>query len=442
MSIGKDEIVRTGRAQPMKYGLLGENLTHSYSKIIHEKLGRYPYELFPVPPEQLAGFLQERDFAGLNVTIPYKTKVAEFCDIVDAEAERIGAINTLYFKEGVLHGANTDYHGLSYAAKRAGISFTGKKVLLLGAGGTSRTAQALILDSGAATLIVATRNPRPTEDFYDIGLAGEPTSGTHITSVSYPQLPYDAEIIVNTTPVGTYPNNLGSLIHLADFPKCVGVLDVIYNPFSTVLVMEAGLLGIPCSGGLPMLVAQATRSAELFTGRTDLQGETEQIIRELEFELRNIVLTGMPGSGKSVFGKKLAKKLNKSFVDLDIEVTKLAGKSIPEIFNDDGEPAFRALEAQVAMEFGKRNNQVLATGGGILLNPQNTLALKQNGFMVFIDRPIPALPTAGRPLSKSQTALAEMETIRRPLYEKYQDAMVLNQGPFIKVFSELVALFK
>ncbi len=411
----------------MKYGLLGEHLSHSYSKIIHEKLGLYSYELFPIPPDQVGDFLSNRNFAGLNVTIPYKTVVSEFCDVIDSEAMVIGAINTLYFKAGQLHGTNTDYHGLSFAAKRAGISFEGKKVLILGGGGTSRTARALIRDLGAGEIIVAERNPKTVDG---------------IRTISYDNLPRDAEIIVNTTPVGTFPNNLETLLRLVDFPKCVGVLDVIYNPFATVLMMEARELGIPCSGGLPMLVAQATRAAELFTDRADLLQQTDRILAEMESELRNIVLIGMPGSGKSTLGKKLAKKLNRSFIDLDKEIIRLAGKSIPDIFLQDGEPHFRTLETQVAMEFGKQNSLVIATGGGILLHPKNALALRQNGKIVFVDRPIAQLATDGRPLSTNETALIEMEKIRRPIYEKYQDAMVLNQGPFIKVLLELVEVSK
>ncbi len=409
----------------MKYGLIGEHLSHSYSKLIHEKLGLYPYDLFPMPPEQLDSLLAGRSFAGLNVTIPYKTIVGKYCDIIDAEAKAIGSINTLYFKDNTLHGANTDYHGLSYAANRAGISFKGKKVLILGGGGTSRTARTLCHDSGAAEIVVAERNP----DIID-----------GVKSVAYSNLPHDAEIIVNTTPVGMFPDNIKALIQLTDFPKCIGVLDVIYNPFSTKLVMEAREMGIPCSGGLPMLVAQATRAAEFFTGRTGLQKETERIISELETELRNVVLIGMPGSGKSTFGKKLAKKLNRTFVDLDKEIVKLAGKSIPEIFLQDGEPHFRSLETQIALEFGKQNSLVISTGGGILLDSVNALALKQNGKLIFIDRPIAQLETDGRPLSTNQAALADMERIRKPLYAKYQDATLVNHGSFIQVLLELEKL--
>jgi shikimate dehydrogenase len=412
----------------MKYGLLGEHLSHSYSQIIHEKLGLYAYELFPMPPERIGVFLATRGFAGLNVTIPYKTAVAKYCDVIDPEAKAIGAINTMYFKAGGLHGTNTDYYGLAYAAKRAGISFQDKKVLILGGGGTSCTAQALSSDSGAAELFVAERKPKQHAD--------------GINFISYANLPHDAEIIVNTTPVGMFPNNLESIIHLSDFPKCVGVLDVIYNPFSTVLILEAKELGIPNSGGLPMLVAQASRAAELFTGRKDLHKETERIILELENELCNIVLTGMPGSGKTTLGKKLANKINKTFVDLDREIEKVAGKSIPEIFQEDGEPKFRELETQVAMEFGKQKGLVISTGGGVLLNPLNAMALKQNGKMVFIDRPVPLLATSGRPLSTSQEALAKMEQERRPFYEKNADVILLNRGPFIKALSALVEIAK
>lgn len=424
------------------YGLLGEKLSHSYSKLIHEKLGRYPYELFPMPPEQLPAFLAERNFAGLNVTIPYKTVVAAACDVVDPKAAVIGAINTLYFKDGKLHGANTDYDGLAYAADHAGISFSGKKVLLLGGGGTSRTARALILDAGAKELVIAERNPSKPDGVPAGGVSSGsmPTDGIKI--VDYNHLPKDAEIIVNTTPVGTFPNNLESLIRLEDFVKCTGVLDVVYNPLSTMLVLKAKELGIPASGGLPMLVAQALRSAELFTGNPGLLSETDRILDQLMSELGNVVLIGMPGSGKSSFGKKLAKKLNKKFVDLDGEIAKQAGKSIPDIFARDGETAFRAMESRAAMDFGKQKGLVIATGGGVLLDPRNIPALKQNGKMIFIDRPLDSLATTGRPLSTGQAALQEMERIRRPLYEKYQDATVVNQGPFIQVLSELVEASK
>lgn len=442
MMIKTDSPSTGNMAASKTYGLLGEKLSHSYSKLIHEKLGLYPYELFPMPPEQLPAFLAGRNFAGLNVTIPYKTMVAEACDVIDPKAAVIGAINTLYFKDGKLHGANTDYDGLAYAADHAGITFSGKKVLLLGGGGTSRTARTLILDAGAKELVVAERNPTKPGGVMPNGVPSASVPPVNVTAVDYEHLPKDAEIIVNTTPVGTFPDNLQALIRLENFPLCTGVLDVVYNPLATMLVLKARERGIPASGGLTMLVAQALRSAELFTGKSGLLSETDRILSLLMSELGNIVLIGMPGSGKSSFGKKLAKKLNKRFVDLDGEIAKQAGKSIPAIFAQDGEPAFRAMETQAAMDFGKQKGLVIATGGGVLLDPRNIPALKQNGKMIFIDRALGSLATTGRPLSANQMALQEMERLRRPLYEKYQDATVVNRGPFIQVLSELIEASK
>ncbi len=417
----------------MKYGLLGAQLAHSYSKIIHEKLGLYPYDLFPTPPEKLDEFLGQREFSGLNVTIPYKTSVAKYCDVIDLEAAEIGSINTLYFKNGSLHGANTDYFGMKYGMDLAGISFAHKKVLLLGGGGTSRTACALIQQEGAKELTVAQRH---------LHRETNPSNSIHAAYVSYDNLPYDAEIIVNTTPVGMYPDNLKTLLHLRDFPKCQGVVDVIYNPFLTLLVQEAMELGLPHTGGLPMLVAQGIRSAELFTGEKDLTQQIPLILKDLQHSLRNIVLIGMPGSGKSVLGKLLAKEMNRPFIDLDEKIIQAAGKSIPEIFRVDGEKKFREWETKVTLEAGKQNSQVIATGGGILMNPINVQALRQNGKMVFIDRPVSQLATTGRPLSTSQEALSKMEQERRPFYENYADITLLNRGPFIRVLTELVEAVK
>jgi len=393
----------------MKYGLLGEKLSHSYSKIIHDKIGLYHYDLIPIAKENLDGFLTSRDFSGLNVTIPYKRAVFNYCDVVDPEAAAIGSINILYFKDGLLHGGNTDYFGLSYAMERAGISMSGKKVLLLGNGGTAKTAAALAKDQGAQAVWTAMRHP------------------TGVGEVSYDNPPTDAEIVLNTTPVGMYPNNLNTLIHLEDFPNCQGVVDVIYNPFSTLLVQNAATLGIPATGGLPMLIAQAVSSASFFTGRQDLMAMIEPILHQLTLELQNIVLIGMPGSGKSHLGKLLARQLHRTFVDLDEEVEKIAGRSIPKIFADQGEEAFRNLETEVALEYGKKNRLVIAAGGGIVQRRLNIMGLKQNGLLVYVDRPLESLSTHGRPLSAGGIeALVQLYSARKPLYEKYRDITLPN----------------
>lgn len=386
----------------MTYGLIGEKLGHSYSKIIHEMLGRYEYDLLSLNREELNNFISSREFNGLNITIPYKKDVIPYCDLISPLAQEIGSVNTLYFQDGKLCGTNTDYPGFLYAAQSAGISFAGKKVLILGNGGTSLTARKAVRDSGASSILITTR--RNEEG-----------------CVSYEDLKNhrDAEIIINTTPVGTYPNNGGRLISLSDFPGCKGVMDVIYNPFATDLLQQAEELGIPHTNGLPMLVAQATAAAEYFLGESGLQNENSRIISALEKDIENIILIGMPGCGKSTLGKLLAEKTGKVFVDMDAVIVNDAGTSIPEIFETHGERYFRDLETETSKKLGKEKGQIIATGGGVILRPENMKALSQNGRVVFIQRSLEDLATDGRPLSKDIEALKSMYEIRFPLYNKY-----------------------
>ena len=386
----------------MTYGLIGEKLGHSYSKIIHEMLGRYEYDLISLPPSELEALISARAFNGLNVTIPYKKDVIPFCDHVTDLARGIGSVNCLYFKDGKLCGTNTDYQGFLYAADAAGISFEGRKVLILGNGGTSLTARRAVRDRGASEILITTRR-------------GEEGCIPYEALTDH----RDVEVIVNTTPVGTYPNNGGRLIELADFPQCCGVIDVIYNPFATDLLQQAQALGIPHSNGLPMLVAQATAAAEYFLDEPGLQAENQRIIEALKKDIENIVLIGMPGCGKSTLGKKLAKITGKTFVDMDAYIEAHEGCSIPEIFAAHGESYFRDLETEAAKAIGKEKGQVIATGGGAILRPENMKALGQNGRIVFIRRPLEDLATGGRPLSKSPEALKSMYEIRLPLYNKY-----------------------
>lgn len=388
----------------MTYGLIGEKLGHSYSKVIHESLGRYPYQLFSLSKQQFAEFLTARKFDGLNITIPYKKAVIPFCDEISDLAREIGAVNTVYFRDGRLWGTNTDHQGFLYAAQSAGISFENKKVLILGNGGTSLMARKAATDNGARQILITTRR----------GEAG---------CISYQDLTAhrDIEIIVNTTPVGTYPNNGEKLIDLADFPACTGVIDVIYNPFSTALLQQAQELGIPHTNGLPMLVAQATAAAEYFLDQQGFTAQNETILSMLQRQIENIVLIGMPGCGKTTLGSLLAEKLGKQFVDMDLEIEKSAGKSIPQIFSDRGETYFRDLETETARRLGKEKSQVIATGGGVILRPENMKALSQNGRIVFIRRPLEELAMEGRPLSKDRKALAAMYEDRLPLYETYSN---------------------
>ena len=375
----------------MTYGLIGEKLGHSYSKLIHEMLGRYEYNLFSLDNDTFRDFVSARKFNGLNITIPYKKAVIPMCDEVSSLAQEIGSVNTLYWSGDKLCGTNTDYQGFLYAAEKAGISFNNKKVLILGNGGTSLTARKAVRDSGAREVLITSRREE---------------SGC----VSYEDLLQhrDVQIIVNTTPVGTYPDNGSHLISLKDFPVCEGVIDVIYN-------------------GLPMLVAQATAAAEYFLGESGFKDENARIIDTLEKDIENIVLIGMPGCGKSTLGKCLAQKTGKTFVDMDSVIMEKAGMTIPEIFDKYGEKHFRDIESEVAAELGKENRQVIATGGGVILRHENMKALSQNGRILFIKRPLEKLAKRGRPLSKDLNTLKVMYERRLPLYNKYSQ-LVINAG--------------
>ncbi len=407
----------------MTYGLIGEKLGHSYSKLIHEMLGRYTYHLFSLDRDAFETFISERQFNGLNITIPYKKAVIPFCDEITDLAAAIGSVNALYFKDGKLCGTNTDYQGFLYAASSAGISFEGKKVLILGNGGTSLTVRKAVRDGGAGEILITTRR----------GEEG---------CVSYEDLTQhrDIQIIINTTPVGTYPNNGTSIISLADYPACEGVIDVIYNPFATDLLLQAAELDIPHTNGLPMLVAQATAAAEFFLGEEGLQNENPRIIAALKKEIENIVLIGMPGCGKSTLGRRLAKRTGKVFVDMDSVIEKKAGMTIPEIFEKYGETHFRDLETTVAEDLGKEKGQIIATGGGVILRHENMKALSQNARVIFIERPIKYLATKGRPLSKDLQTLKTMYETRAPLYNKYSQLTVNVGGSINKNIDTICTL--
>ena len=409
----------------MKYGLLGEKLSHSFSPLIHKQLGNQDYGLFSVPKEQLGAFMERRDFSAINVTIPYKKAVIPFLAVISRRAAAIGSVNTVVkLSDGSLYGDNTDYMGLAFLAAETGISFAGKKVLILGSGGTSLTAQAVAKDGGAARITVVSRQ-------------GE---------VTYEDLCRyrDSQIILNTTPVGMYPKNGERLIRLREFPDCEGVLDVIYNPLMTPLLLEARELGIPYGNGLLMLVAQAKFASDLFFmgeeallakaeeafslrayGEQDRQ-EIRRIYRSLFSDMCNLVLTGMPGSGKTSIGRLLAEALGRPFVDLDEEIVKRYGKSIPEIFAEEGEAGFRDKESLVCREVGKQRGIVIACGGGTVLRQENREALWQNGRVYLIERDLQQLGTEGRPLSKDQETLRRMYEERMPLYRAFAAEAVKN----------------
>lgn len=457
----------------MKYGLIGKTLAHSYSKEIHEALGKYQYDLFSLPPEELSGFIAVRDFGGLNVTIPYKQDVIPLCDEVSELAASIGAVNTLYWKKApdakaqmiasphgadTLVGHNTDYEGFLYTAARSGIEFTGKTVLILGTGGTSLMARKAAADQGAAKILIASRSKQHSPQSIKTlqAAASVETEKPQIRNTitenpaakksniagnstpaqpAYQQLAYDelpeiaasVDIIVNTTPVGTFPNNLQSVISLSDFPNCAAVIDVIYNPFKTKLLLEAEKRGLKHANGLPMLVAQATAAAGYFIGTPGaFYEENERIIDTLTKQMQNIILIGMPGCGKTTIGKILAQKTGKQFVDMDETIIQKSGMPIPQIFEQSGEKGFRDLEAETARMLGKMRGMVIATGGGAILRPENVDALRQNGFVIHIDRPVNCLPMNGRPLSKDLGALQKMERARMPLYKAAADMTFSN----------------
>lgn len=422
-----------------KYGLIGKTLVHSYSKEIHEALGRYQYQLFSLAEDEMLDFINARDFRGLNVTIPYKKDVIPLCDEVTDLARGIGAVNTLFWKNAsgtgasesinqedkILVGHNTDYEGFLYAASRAGIDFEGKGVLILGTGGTSLMARRAAADQNAAKIYIASRHPET-----------DPPSGSEIqdagilSTVSYDQLPEIADsidVIVNTTPVGTFPNNMQQVIRLKDFPGCQAVIDVIYNPFKTALLLEAEKLGLKYTNGLPMLVAQATAAAGYFLGTPGaFQKENQRIIKAMKQQMGNIVLIGMPGTGKSLIGKLLAELTGKTLQDTDAKIEEEAKMTIPEIFEKEGESGFRDRESAICKKLGKERNLIIATGGGAILRPENVDALRQNGTLVHITRSIDKLPTRGRPLSKNIETLKKMEAQRMPLYKEAADITFRN----------------
>ena len=391
----------------MEYGLIGKSLSHSFSPEIHREIGNYKYELKELSSNELPGFFSERNFKGINVTIPYKETVIPFLDGISDEAKAIGSVNTVINENGKLFGYNTDFYGLSSLIKQSGISLRGKSVLVLGTGGTSKTAACVSEKLGAKSILKVSRNGNGDISYKE---AYEKYS--------------DTDIIINTTPCGMSPNIAETPVELKKFRKLSGVIDAIYNPIDTNLVCEAKKLGIPCSGGLYMLVSQAVKSAELF-GFVPKKS-TEDIYIKLLKEKQNIVLTGMPSSGKTTVGKILSEKLGMEFFDADTEIEKATGKSIPEIFSENGEEFFRAAEsAIIAKKLALLNGAVIATGGGAVLSEENMKRLSQNGKIYFLDRPKELLfPTSDRPTASSSEKIEELYYKRIELYKKYSDITI------------------
>nr|WP_325186226.1 shikimate kinase [uncultured Oscillibacter sp.] len=390
------------------YGLLGRKLGHSWSVPIHRALGCGGYRLIELEPEALEGFLRREDIGGLNVTIPYKRDVMKFCDVLDPAAETIGSVNTLVRRGGKLCGYNTDIDGFLYMLRRADITLAEKHVVILGSGGASLTAQAAAKREGARSVAVISR---AGPDNYE----------------NLPARHAGAQVLINTTPVGMWPDMAGSPVDLSSLPHLEAAADVIYNPGRTDLLLQAEALGLAWAGGLPMLVQQAKRAEELFFGRPVPDGETEKLIAQLRRDQTNLVLVGMPGCGKTTVGRCLARLSGRPLADLDGEIVQRAGKPIPEIFAREGEGAFRDLESQVLAEVCAQGGQVIATGGGAVLRPENRAAMRRTGRVYFLRRDLSALPTDGRPLSQ-RGSLEEMYRVRKPLYGETADTVMDNSA--------------
>lgn len=388
-------------------GLLGKTLGHSYSPYIHTFLGDYSYSLFEKQPDELADFLKHGDFTGLNVTMPYKKDVIPLCDKLTDCAQKLGAVNTIVRqKDGSLLGHNTDYFGFQSMLKRTGLSVSGKKVLVLGSGGASATAVVVLQESGADVVVISRSGQNNYENI---------------------QLHSDAAVIVNATPVGMYPNAGNSPVDLSGFSKLEGILDIVYNPARTRLMLDAEAMGIPVENGLWMLVAQAKEASERFTGNQIADSVIADVHSALRKKMENIVLIGMPGCGKSTIGKLLAEETGKTFVDMDAEIERASGMQIPDIFAKFGEEHFRKLETETLAQFGQKSGLVIATGGGCVTRGENHSLLHQNGTICWIKRDISSLPTDGRPLSQSGK-LNEMYFIRKPLYERFADMVITNDS--------------
>lgn len=404
----------------MKCGLLGRKLGHSYSPRIHSFLGGYPYELFEKEPEQLGDFLRNGDFDGINVTVPYKQTVIPFLDEISSLAERLGAVNTIVRRNGKLIGHNTDYFGFLTMVRKSGLSVGGKKVLVLGSGGASHTAAAVLEELGAQVVII---------------------SRSGVNHYGNLHLHKDATLIVNTTPVGMYPNAGISPVDLTHFPDLQGVLDVVYNPARTKLLLDAEKRGLITMNGLLMLVAQAKEAAEWFTGTEISNAVIPAIHGMLRRQMENIILIGMPGCGKSAIGAQLAEKLGKHFADADTELISHAGRSIPEIFASDGEEGFRKLETEILASLGQQSGLVIATGGGCITREENYPLLHQNGTIFWLTRDLKKLPTDGRPLSQKNN-LEDIYRVRNPLYEAFADFQIDNNGSPEAAISQIMEVLQ
>lgn len=398
----------------MRVGLIGDPLGHSFSPRLHAAFGTADYELHPIPAEALPAFFRERAFEGVNVTIPHKIAVIPLLDELHPSAEECGAVNTVVNRGGKLTGYNTDIFGMSFALAHAGISLSGRHVVILGSGGTSHTARALAKREGAASVTVVSRS-------------GE-VNYSNISEL------VETEIVINTTPVGMFPHADASPVDLTVFPRLRGVFDAVFNPLRTRLIEQAENLGVPVASGLLMLTAQAKAAGILFRGgdysepspASEVGAEILKVWREVTAELTNIVLIGMPSSGKTTVGTILAERLRRPLIDTDAETERRTGKTVPELFAEGGEENFRKEERLTVSECAARTGVIIATGGGAPMFPENRAALAGNGFVVLILRDTEKLDTTGRPLSRDLDTLKAMYKVRMPVYKAFADAEAIN----------------
>ena len=389
----------------MKFGLLGRTLGHSFSPRIHSALGNTNYELFECEPSQLQEFFADPELQGINITIPYKVNALEACDVVDPRAERIGCVNTMVRKDGKWHGYNTDYDGFVFTLQHAGIDVAGKECIILGDGASSATVHVALEDLGAKNIVHLSRKTAPfygdTPNYYET-----------------------AQIIINCTPIGMYPHNPANLIDITQFSKLEGVVDLIYNPRRTILLLQAEMMEIPHCDGLPFLVAQGVEAANHFHGESFGTKEIEQILRDMRREKENIILIGMPGVGKTTVGKALGEEMGRTCIDVDHELEKEIG-DISTYITEQGEPAFREKEAEMIAKLGTQTGLVISTGGGCVTVPKNYAHLRQNGRIYQLTQPIENLSTSGRVLSSGGIErLRELEEIRTPMYESFAQSIV------------------
>ena len=389
----------------MKFGLLGRTLGHSFSPRIHSALGNTNYELFEREPSQLQEFFADPELQGINITIPYKVNALEACDVVDPRAERIGCVNTMVRKDGKWHGYNTDYDGFVFTLQHAGIDVAGKECIILGDGASSATVHVALEDLGAKNIVHLSRKTAP---FYG----------------DAPNYYETAQIIINCTPIGMYPHNPANLIDITQFSKLEGVVDLIYNPRRTILLLQAEMMEIPHCDGLPFLVAQGVEAANHFQGKSFGTKEIEQILRDMRREKENIILIGMPGVGKTTVGKALGEEMGRTCVDVDHELEKEIG-DISTYITEQGEPAFREKEAEMIAKFGTQTGLIISTGGGCVTVPKNFAHLRQNGRIYQLTQPVENLSTSGRVLSSGGIErLRELEATRTPMYESFAQCIV------------------